>query len=73
MITTNDLKTREIACLQEDLADKAEDIITVRSKRCFVVMENKQSALHRHVVLCELIGAMRCAYLTPYISTISEA
>ncbi len=62
MTTTNDLKTKEIACLQENLMDKTEDIITVRRKGCFIVMKNKQSALHRHVVLCELIGAMRCAY-----------
>ncbi|MDO8894549.1 MAG: hypothetical protein Q8M57_00935 [Nitrosomonas sp.] len=38
MITTNDLKTKEIACLQEILADKTEDIITVRS-------QNRRNAL----------------------------
>ncbi|AEJ03134.1 hypothetical protein Nit79A3_3410 [Nitrosomonas sp. Is79A3] len=51
MITTNDLKTKEIVCLQENLADKTEDIITVRSKGCFVVMKNKQSALPAHCIV----------------------
>ncbi len=39
MITANDLKTKGIACLEESLADKTEDIITVRGKECFVVMK----------------------------------
>lgn len=35
MIIANDLKTREIACLKEILADKTEDIITMRNQnRC---------------------------------------
>ncbi|MCB1936250.1 MAG: type II toxin-antitoxin system Phd/YefM family antitoxin [Nitrosomonas sp.] len=39
MITANDLKTKGIACLEENLADKTEDIITVRGKERFVVMK----------------------------------
>ena len=42
MITANDLKTKGIACLEESLADKTEDIITVRGKECFVVMKIEQ-------------------------------
>jgi len=38
MIIANDLKTREIACLKEILADKTKDIITVRS-------QNRRNAL----------------------------
>ena len=39
MITANDLKTKGIACLEENLADKPEAIITVRGKESFVVMK----------------------------------
>lgn len=42
MITANDLKTKGITCLEESLADKTEDIITVRGKACFVVMKIEQ-------------------------------
>lgn len=42
MITANDLKTKGIACLEESLADKTEDIISVRGKECFVVMKIEQ-------------------------------
>ena len=38
----NDLKTKGIACLEESLIDKTEDIITVRGKECFVVMKVEQ-------------------------------
>ena len=39
MITANELKTKGIACLEENLADKPEAVITVRGKECFVVMK----------------------------------
>ncbi len=39
MITANDLKTKGIACLEENLADQPEAIITVRGKESFVVMK----------------------------------
>lgn len=39
MITANDLKTKGIACLEENLADQPEAIITVRGKQSFVVMK----------------------------------
>ncbi|PTQ82399.1 prevent-host-death protein [Nitrosomonas ureae] len=42
MITANDLKTKGIACLEESLSDKTEDIITLRGKECFVVMKIEQ-------------------------------
>lgn len=42
MITANDLKTKGIACVEESLADKTEDIITVRGKECYVVMKIEQ-------------------------------
>ena len=42
MISANDLKTKGVACLEESLADKTEDIITVRGKECFVVMKVAQ-------------------------------
>lgn len=42
MITANDLKTKGIACVEESLTDKTEDIITVRGKACYVVMKIEQ-------------------------------
>lgn len=42
MITANDLKTKGIACVEESLADKTEDVITVRGKACYVVMKIEQ-------------------------------
>ena len=39
MITANDLKTKGITCLEENLADKPEAVITVRGKERFVVMK----------------------------------
>jgi len=39
MITANDLKTKGIACLEENLADRPEAVITVRGKESFVVMK----------------------------------
>lgn len=42
MITATDLKTKGIACVEESLADKTEDIITVRGKECYVVMKIEQ-------------------------------
>lgn len=42
MITANDLKTKGIACVEESLSDKTEEIITVRGKECFVVMKIEQ-------------------------------
>ncbi|MBS0498273.1 MAG: type II toxin-antitoxin system Phd/YefM family antitoxin [Proteobacteria bacterium] len=42
MITANDLKTKGIACVEESLTDKTEDIITVRGKECYVVMKIEQ-------------------------------
>lgn len=42
MITANDLKTKGIACLEESLTDKTEEIITVRGKESFVVMKIEQ-------------------------------
>ena len=42
MISANDLKTKGVACLEESLTDKMEDVITVRGKECFVVMKIEQ-------------------------------
>ena len=39
MITANDLKTKGVACLEDNLANQPEAIITVRGKECFVVMK----------------------------------
>ena len=39
MITANDLKTRGVACLEENLANQPEAVITVRGKESFVVMK----------------------------------
>ncbi|WP_404355478.1 type II toxin-antitoxin system Phd/YefM family antitoxin [Methylotuvimicrobium sp. KM1] len=39
MITANDLKTKGIACLEENLANQPEAVITVRGKESFVVMK----------------------------------
>ncbi len=39
MITANDLKTKGIACLEENLAHRPEAVITVRGKESFVVMK----------------------------------
>ncbi|MCE7913321.1 MAG: type II toxin-antitoxin system Phd/YefM family antitoxin [Nitrosomonas sp. PRO4] len=42
MIKANDLKTKGIACLEESLADKAQDFIAASEKQCFVVMTLEQ-------------------------------
>lgn len=42
MITANDLKIKGIACVEESLTNKTEDIITVRGKECYVVMKIEQ-------------------------------
>ena len=55
MISANDLKTRGIACLEESLTDKTEDIITVRGKECFVVMKIEQ---YQHLREMELEAAL---------------
>lgn len=55
MITANDLKTKGITCLEESLADKTEDIITVRGKECFVVMKIEQ---YRYLREMELEAAL---------------
>ncbi|WP_374089496.1 type II toxin-antitoxin system Phd/YefM family antitoxin [Methylomicrobium lacus] len=39
MITANELKTKGIACLEENLANQPEAVITVRGKECYVVMK----------------------------------
>ena len=39
MITANELKTKGIACLEVNLADKPEAVITMHGKECFVVMK----------------------------------
>jgi len=39
MITANELKTKGIACLEENLANQPEAVITVRGKESFVVMK----------------------------------
>jgi hypothetical protein len=39
MITANDLKTKGIACLEDSLANQPRTVITVRGKKCFVVMK----------------------------------
>ena len=54
MITANDLKTKGIACFEESVADKTEDVITVRGKRgkeCFVVMKIEQYHYLREMAL----------------------
>ena len=55
MISANDLKTKGIACLEESLIDKTEDIITVRGKECFVVMKVEQ---YHHLREMELEAAL---------------
>lgn len=55
MISANDLKTKGIACLEESLTDKTEDIITVRGKECFVVMKIEQ---YHHLREMELEAAL---------------
>jgi len=42
MITANELKTKGITCLEENLANAPEAIITVRGKERFVVMHLEQ-------------------------------
>ncbi|TXI19675.1 MAG: type II toxin-antitoxin system Phd/YefM family antitoxin [Nitrosomonas sp.] len=42
MISADDLKTKGIACLEENLADKAQDFIAASEKQCFVVMTLEQ-------------------------------
>ena len=42
MITANELKTKGITCLEENLANQPEAIITVRGKERFVVMKLDQ-------------------------------
>ena len=39
MITANELKTKGVACLEENLANQPEAVITVRGKECYVVMK----------------------------------
>ncbi|MDD5322570.1 MAG: type II toxin-antitoxin system Phd/YefM family antitoxin [Methylococcales bacterium] len=39
MITGNNSKAKGIACLEENLGDKPEAVITVRGKESFVVMK----------------------------------
>jgi len=39
MITANELKIKGIACLEENLANQPEAVITVRGKESFVVMK----------------------------------
>ncbi len=36
MISANDLKAKGVACLEESLTDKMEDVITVHGKECYV-------------------------------------
>lgn len=55
MISANDLKTRGIACFEESLTDKTEDIITVRGKERFVVMKIEQ---YHHLREIELEAAL---------------
>ena len=51
MITANELKTKGIACLEENLADNPEAVITVRGKECFVVMKMENYHCLREVEL----------------------
>lgn len=55
MITANDLKTKGVACLEETLADKTEEVITVRGKERFVVMKIEQ---YRYLREMELEAAL---------------
>lgn len=51
MITANDLKTKGISCLEENLATEPEAVITVRGKERFVVMKIEQYQYLREMEL----------------------
>lgn len=54
-IAANDLKTRGVASISEQLADNLEAIITVRGKSRYVVMEIEQ---YQYLRECELESAL---------------
>jgi hypothetical protein len=54
-IAANDLKTRGVASISEQLADNPEAIITVRGKSRYVVMEIAQ---YQYLRECELEAAL---------------
>ena len=60
MISANDLKTRGVACFEESLTEKTEDIITVRGKERYVVMKIEQYHYLREIELeAALLEAQR--------------
>lgn len=54
-IAANDLKTRGVASISEQLADNPEAIITVRGKSRYVVMKIEQ---YQYLRECELEAAL---------------
>jgi hypothetical protein len=54
-IAANDLKTRGVASIKEQLADNLEAIITVRGKSRYVVMDIDQ---YQYLRECELEAAL---------------
>jgi hypothetical protein len=54
-ITANDLKTRGVVAISEELADEPEAMITVRGKKRYVVMDIKQ---YQYLRECELEAAL---------------
>jgi hypothetical protein len=54
-IAANDLKTRGVASISEQLVDNPEAIITVRGKSRYVVMEIEQ---YQYLRECELEAAL---------------
>jgi|GEM_PF-1983389 len=54
MITANELNTRGIACLEENLQQYTEAMITVEGKECFVVMRVEQHHYLRNPRSCSV-------------------
>jgi hypothetical protein len=54
-LTANDLKTRGIAAIEAELAERPEAIVTVRGKDRFVVMDIAQ---YHYLRECELEAAL---------------
>ena len=54
-ITANDLKTRGVVAISEELVDEPEAMITVRGKKRYVVMDIKQ---YQYLRECELEAAL---------------
>lgn len=57
-ITANQLKTKGVSAIQENLSDNQELVITVRGKETFVVMDMKH---YNYLRECELDAALNQA------------